>query len=101
LSVGSERIKWIIFAELGLVVGTYTKFTMNELGTVTQAYNSSYLGGWDQKDHVSRPAQGNSSQDPFQITRWTGGVAQVVEYPLCKHEVMSSNSSLIKKNCYE
>jgi hypothetical protein len=35
LSVGSERIKWIIFAELGLVVGTHTKFAMCALVHMT------------------------------------------------------------------
>jgi hypothetical protein len=53
---------------------------------VAHAYNPSYLGGWDQEDYGSRPAQVNSSQDPiFKITRvkWTAGMAQAVECLLC------------------
>jgi hypothetical protein len=33
-------------------------------GAVAHAYNPSYLGGWNQEDHSSRPAWANSSQDP-------------------------------------
>jgi hypothetical protein len=35
------------------------------------------------------------------ITRanWTGGVTQVIEHLVCKHEVLSSNPSTIKKGC--
>jgi hypothetical protein len=46
------------------------------------------------------PARANTSQDPVsKITtaKWTGGVAQVIKHLLCKHEVLSSNSSLTKK----
>jgi hypothetical protein len=40
------------------------------------------LGGQDQEDEGSRPAQTKSSRDPiYKITRptWTGGTAQMVE----------------------
>jgi hypothetical protein len=63
---------------------------------VAYAYNPSYLGGWDQKDGGLRPAWANRSQDPIsKITRakCTGGVAQVVELLLCKHEALSSKPS--------
>jgi hypothetical protein len=30
--------------------------------------------------------------------KWIGGMAQVVEYLLCKHEVLNSNPSPTKKN---
>jgi hypothetical protein len=48
------------------------------------------LGGWDPEDWGLRPAWANSSQDPIsKITRakWTGGVAQAMEYLLCKCKV--------------
>jgi hypothetical protein len=51
--------------------------------------------GWENQS--LRPAQANSSQDPIsKITRekWTGGVAQAVEYLYCKHKALSSNPSL-------
>jgi hypothetical protein len=32
---------------------------------VAHAYNPSYSGGRDQEDHGSKPAQGNSLQDPI------------------------------------
>jgi hypothetical protein len=32
---------------------------------VTHAYNPSYLGSWDLEDQSSRPAQKNSSKDPY------------------------------------
>jgi hypothetical protein len=45
---------------------------------VAHTYNPNYIGGRDQEDHSSKPAQANSSQDPFSknpITRkgWCGG----------------------------
>jgi hypothetical protein len=54
------------------------------------------------EDHSSRPAQANSLGDETPISKitrakWTGSVAQVVEKLLCKHEALSSNSSLTKK----
>lgn len=33
--------------------------------SATHAWNLSYLGVWDQKEHFSRPAQRNSSQQPI------------------------------------
>jgi hypothetical protein len=44
-------------------------------------------------------AKANSSQDPIsKITRvkWTGGITQAIECLFCKHEALSSNSSLTK-----
>jgi hypothetical protein len=61
---------------------------------VTQAYIPSYLGGWDQEDHGSRPAWANSLQDPISKitkTKWIGSVAQVVECLLCRCKALSSN----------
>jgi hypothetical protein len=47
---------------------------------VAHACNPSYSGGRNQEDHSSKPAWGNSSQDPISknpITKnWGGGVAQ-------------------------
>jgi hypothetical protein len=63
---------------------------------VAHACNPSYLGGRDREGHGLRPAHANIFQDPIsKITRakWTGGVAQLVEYLLCKCEALSSNSS--------
>jgi hypothetical protein len=67
---------------------------------VAHTRNPNYLGGWDHEGHSSRPAWTNNSQDPVsKITRakWTGGVAQVLECPLCKCEALSSNRSSEKK----
>jgi hypothetical protein len=60
------------------------------------------LAAWKLRSRISsfRPDWANSLQDPIsKITRakWTGGVAQAVEGLLCKHEVLSSNHSSIKK----
>jgi hypothetical protein len=57
------------------------------------------LATWetDWEDSSSTPTQANSSQEPIsKITKWTGGVAQVVEL-ICKHETLSSNSSQKKE----
>jgi hypothetical protein len=54
---------------------------------------------WDVDGHGLRPAWENSVRDPIsKITRakWTGGVAQVVEYLLCKCKTPCSNQ---KQNC--
>jgi hypothetical protein len=62
--------------------------------------NPSYLGGWDQEDFSWRPTHTNSSWDSiFKITRakWNGGVAQSVECLICKHKVLSTNSSATAK----
>jgi hypothetical protein len=41
------------------------KTSLLMLGTsIIHAYNPSSLGGWDQEDHDSRPAQAKTSQDP-------------------------------------
>jgi hypothetical protein len=42
---------------------------------------------------VSRPAPISKIARP----KWTGGVVQAIEFLLCKHEALSSNSSSIKK----
>jgi hypothetical protein len=57
-----------------------------------------FVATWE--DRGSSPAWANSSRNLIsKITRakWTGGVAQVVEYLLCKREVLSSNTSLIRR----
>jgi hypothetical protein len=49
----------------------------------------SYSGGRDQEDPSSKPAQGNSSQDPISENtqpKKTGSVSQVVEHRPSKHE---------------
>jgi hypothetical protein len=46
------KIKRMLFKEKGSWV------------PVVQAYNPSYLGGWDQEDQGSMPAQASSSWDP-------------------------------------
>jgi hypothetical protein len=59
---------------------------------VAHACNPSYLRSWDEKDCSLRPAWGNGLRDSiFKITKakWTGGMAQVVEHLLCKHEALS------------
>jgi hypothetical protein len=38
---------------------------MNKPVLVACAYNPSYSGGRDQKDHVLKPVRANSSQDPI------------------------------------
>jgi hypothetical protein len=51
-------------------------------GLVAHACNPSYLGGRDQEDCSSKPAQANSSQDPIlkktHQKKQAGGVAQGV-----------------------
>jgi hypothetical protein len=71
---------------------------------VAHTCNLSYLGGWDQADGSLRPTWTNSSQDPIsKLTRakWTGGIANVVQCLLCKHEVLSSKPSPPKKKMPE
>jgi hypothetical protein len=56
------------------------------------------LATWEAKIRrlTVRPTQANSSKDPVsKITRekWTASVAQLIEHPLCKHRVLSSNPS--------
>jgi hypothetical protein len=66
---------------------------------VAHTYNPRYLGGWDQEDCGSRPAWANSSQNPISKiirTKWTGGVAQAVEFLLCKCEALNSNPNPTK-----
>jgi hypothetical protein len=61
--------------------------------------NPSYLGGKDQEDCSSRPTRANSCPDPISKilnTKRVGGVAQVVECLLSKHEIVSSNPSTTK-----
>jgi hypothetical protein len=67
---------------------------------VAHTCNPSYLEGWDQEDSGLGPAQEDTSQDPiFKITRAkrTEGVAQAIEYLLCKCEAPSSNPSSTEK----
>jgi hypothetical protein len=58
------------------------------------------LGGRDKEDRGLNSAQANSWRDPIlkiSNTKRAGGVAQVVECLLSKHEVLSSNSNTTKK----
>jgi hypothetical protein len=62
---------------------------------VAHAYNSSYLGGWAQEDHILRLTRANSLWDPISKnsqSTWPEGVTQVVENLLCKYEVQFPNS---------
>jgi hypothetical protein len=55
----------------------------------------------DREDRGLRPVWANSLQDPIsKITRtkWTGGVAKVVEHLLCKHKTLSSKPQSHKQN---
>jgi hypothetical protein len=48
---------------------------------VAHVHNLNYSGGRDQKDHSSKPAWTNSSQDPISknpLQKWADGVAQGV-----------------------
>jgi hypothetical protein len=64
---------------------------------VAHTCNPSYLGNWDQEDHVLRPTQGKYLQDPISKTtpaKWTGGLrgrAPALRQLLCKQEALSSN----------
>jgi hypothetical protein len=56
---------------------------------VAHACHHTYLGDSDQEDHNSRPAQADHSQDSsakIATAKQTGGMAQVVEYLLCKQQ---------------
>jgi hypothetical protein len=50
------------------------------------------LATWEAK--IKRILIQGQARQIGQETKWTGGVAQVVEYLLCKCEALSSNSSL-------
>jgi hypothetical protein len=61
--------------------------TVEKLAPMAHACNPIYLGSWDREDHGWRSAWASSFQDSIsKITRskWAGGVAQSVEYLLCK-----------------
>jgi hypothetical protein len=63
----------------------------------------SYLGVWDREDHSLRATWANSLRDPIsKVTRkkFTGCVAQVVEYLLCKCKALDSNPSLTGKKVW-
>jgi hypothetical protein len=65
----------------------------NEPVPVVYTYNSSYLRGWDWKDHDWRLACTNSLRSPNSKmirAKWI----QVVECLLCKHEALSLKPSL-------
>jgi hypothetical protein len=67
---------------------------------VAHTCNPSYSGGRDQEDHDSKPAQANSSQDPISKNpsqKRADGVAQIVENLPRKHEALSSNPSMTRK----
>jgi hypothetical protein len=67
---------------------------------VAQAYNPSYSGGRDRKDHGLKPAQANSSRDPISrklITKKADGVTQVIECLPSKHEALSSKPQYYRK----
>jgi hypothetical protein len=94
-----QRVKWWWTEVSGGASGRYcSKETDIKPGTggSSHARNLNYLGGWDREDCSLRSAQEYSSQALIsKITRakWTGGLAQVVEWLLCKYEAPSSNPS--------
>jgi hypothetical protein len=45
-----------------------------QLGAVAHAYNPSYLGGRNQKDHSSRPIQRGDKFARFQFNKWLDAV---------------------------
>jgi hypothetical protein len=80
----------------------YTFFTIKRSFQVLMApiCNPSYLGGWNQESHSSRPVRKNSSWDPIsKIARakWTESKALRIEHLLCKNKAQSSNLSPTKK----
>jgi hypothetical protein len=57
---------------------------------VAHACNPNYSGGRTQKDHSSKPAQANSSQDPIlkiPVTKMAGGMAHSEGSELKKKKV--------------
>jgi hypothetical protein len=68
---------------------------------VAHACNSSYLGGRDQKDGGSRPAQTNSLRDPIskipniRKSWWSGSSGRTPAY-----EILSSSPSVAKIYMY-
>jgi hypothetical protein len=66
---------------------------------VAHACNPSYLGGRDQEDCSSKPAQANSLQDPISNPpqNRVEGVPQVVEHLPSKCEALSSDPTTAKK----
>jgi hypothetical protein len=78
----------------------YPPSYVSQIKLIAHAYNPSYLGGWDQEHRDSRPDEAYSLWDPVsKITRakWTGGMTQVVDHLLCKHEALNSNHSPTQK----
>jgi hypothetical protein len=61
---------------------------------VARAFNPSYSGGWEQKDHSLRPAQANSLRDS--ISKVLNTIAQLVECLPSKHEALSSKNRTVK-----
>jgi hypothetical protein len=64
---------------------------------VVHTCNPSCSGGRNQENHSSKPARANNlrdliSKNPIRKKR-AGGMVQVVDHLLCKHETSSSNPS--------
>jgi hypothetical protein len=67
---------------------------------VAHTSNPSYLRGWDQEYHGSRPATAKRSQDlisKINRAKETGGVAQALQYLLCKSWVQTPNPTKKEK----
>jgi hypothetical protein len=47
-------------------------------GAVAQAYNLSYSGSRNQKNHSLKPARAKSSQDPISTNSWTWWLMPVI-----------------------
>jgi hypothetical protein len=104
LTLSSEVVIWFVSSHDH--IRTYFLFSEvtckqrnKEMGwtPVVHTCHLSYLRGWDWEDHGSRPAWSNSLQDP--ISKMTKAYrtmcgTQMVECLLCKHDTLSSNSSL-------
>jgi hypothetical protein len=67
---------------------------------MAHAYNPNYLGGsdWAVQGQPRQIVQETLPSPKLTRTKWTGGMAQVVQHLLCKHNALSSNPVLKKKN---
>jgi hypothetical protein len=56
----AQKNKWCMISLICELLKKISKLNLSQM-PVVHAYNTSYLGGWDQEDRHSRPVHTNSS----------------------------------------